>query len=131
MKGELTTKAKKDKPANLRAFDVYVDGDYFKVEVAVPFAQGGNPPVVTKKEKVKIAASTDDTGNLLAPIPGMIIEYKVKVGDKVKAGDTVVVLEAMKMFNNLSAPRDGIVKVIDYSAGDQVAKGDILCYIEA
>jgi pyruvate/oxaloacetate carboxyltransferase len=131
LNGELNAKVRKDKPANLRAFDVYVDGEYFNVEVAVPFAQGVNIPVVTKKEKIEVAASVDDSGNLAAPIPGMIIEYKVKVGDKVKAGDTVVVLEAMKMFNNLSAPCDGVVKVIDLGAGDQVAKGDILCYIEA
>ena len=61
----------------------------------------------------------------------MIIEYKKKVGDSVKAGETVVVLEAMKMFNNLAAPCDGVIKNIDYKVGDSVAKGDILCYIEA
>ena len=47
-----------------------------------------------------------------------------------KANETVVVLEAMKMFNNLGAPCDGIVKNVDYKAGDSVNKGDILCYIE-
>ena len=72
----------------------------------------------------------DDTGNLLAPIPGMIIEYKQNVGDKVKAGDTIVVLEAMKMFNNLGAPCDGVIKNIIRKAGDSVAKGDVLCQIE-
>ena len=73
----------------------------------------------------------DDTGNLVAPIPGMIIEYKKNIGDKVKAGDTIVVLEAMKMFNNLGAPCDGVVKNIIRKAGDSVAKGDILCQIES
>lgn len=60
----------------------------------------------------------------------MIIEYKKKVGDKVKAGETVIVLEAMKMFNNLDASIDGEIKNIDYKAGDSVSKGDVLCYIE-
>lgn len=129
LNSEITAKSPKGKPANLRSFDVYVDGEYFNVEVADQFAKTRRTPVVVKKQKKEIA--TDESGNLLAPIPGMIIEYKVKVGDKVKAGDTIVVLEAMKMFNNLVAPRDGSVKVIDYRAGDQVAKGDILCYIEA
>jgi len=53
------------------------------------------------------------------------------VGDKVKTGDTIVVLEAMKMFNNLAAPCDGTVKIIGYNAGDSIVKGDILCSIEA
>ncbi len=124
LSGELTTK--KDKPANTRAFDVYVDGEHFNVEVADPNARQMGI-VIKKKEEI---AAGDETGNLLAPIPGMIIEYKKKVGDEVKTGDTIVVLEAMKMFNNLDAPCDGIIKNIDHKAGDSVSKGSILCYIE-
>jgi pyruvate/oxaloacetate carboxyltransferase len=129
LSGELTAKAKKEKPAGLRAFDVYVDGEHFNVEVADPNARVYGAAKVQKREKK--AVETDESGNLRVPIPGMIIEYKKKVGDSVKAGETVVVLEAMKMFNNLSAPCDGVIKNIDYKAGDSVAKGDILCYIEA
>ncbi len=124
LSGELTTK--KVKPANARAFDVYVDGEHFNVEVADPNARQMGI-VVKKKEEI---AYGDNSGNLVAPIPGMIIEYQKKVGDKVKAGDTIVVLEAMKMFNNLSAPCDGTVKNNVRKAGDSVAKGDILCQIE-
>jgi len=125
LSGELTTK--KVKPANTKAFDVFVDGEHFNVEVADPNAKQMGM-VVNKKEEI---VSGNDTGNLLAPIPGMIIEYKKKVGDKVKAGDTIVVLEAMKMFNNLDAPCDGVVKNINHKAGDSVSKGAILCYIES
>jgi len=121
---ELT--AKKDKPANTRAFDVYVDGEHFNVEVADPNARQMGI-VVNKKEEI---TTGNETGNLIAPIPGMIIEYKKKVGDEVKAGDIIVVLEAMKMFNNLEAPCDGIIKNIDRKVGDSVSKGAILCYIE-
>jgi len=124
LSGELTTK--KDKPANTKAFDVYVDGEHFNVEVADPDAKQIGFAV---KKKEEITAG-DDNGNLLAPIPGMIIEYKQNVGDKVKAGDTIVVLEAMKMFNNLGAPCDGIIKNIVRKTGDSVAKGDVLCQIE-
>ncbi|MCD4795786.1 MAG: pyruvate carboxylase subunit B, partial [Candidatus Cloacimonetes bacterium] len=127
LSGELTAKAKKEKPAGLRSFDVYVDGDHFNVEVADPNVRTYGMSV---KKKEKKAVETDDSGNLCAPIPGMIIEYKKKVGDKVKAGETVVVLEAMKMFNNLAAPCDGEIKDIDFEAGDSVVKGNILCYIE-
>ena len=124
LSGELT--AKKVKPANIKAFDVYIDGEHFNVEVADPNAKQMGFAV---KKKEEISAG-DDTGNLVAPIPGMIIEYKKKVGDQVKAGDTIVVLEAMKMFNNLDAQCDGVIRNIDHKAGDSVAKGAILCYIE-
>ncbi len=128
LSGELTAKAKKDKPANLRAFDVYVDGEYFNVEVADPNMKGGG---TTLKKKEIQTAETNDSGSLKAPIPGMIVELKIKIGDTVKAGDTVVVLEAMKMFNNLVAPCSGEVKEIKFKVGDSVAKGDVLCHIEA
>ncbi|MDA3814620.1 MAG: pyruvate carboxylase subunit B [Candidatus Cloacimonetes bacterium] len=124
LSGELTTK--KDKPANTRAFDVYVDGEYFNVEIADPNVRQMGM-AVKKKEEI---ATGNDTGNLIAPIPGMIIEYKKKVGDEVKAGDIIVVLEAMKMLNNLEAPCGGIIKNIDRKAGDSVSKGAVLCYIE-
>jgi len=126
--GELTAKAK-TKTANLRSFEVYVDGEHFNVEVADPNAVSSAYSGPKRKEKKTTKA--DVKGNLLAPIPGMIIEYKFKVGDKVKTGDTIVVLEAMKMFNNLAAPCDGTVKIIGYNAGDSIVKGDILCSIEA
>jgi len=128
LSGELTAKAKKDKPANLRAFDVYVDGEYFNVEVTDPNMKGGG---TTFKKKEIQATETNDSGSLKAPIPGMIVELKIKIGDTVKAGDTVVVLEAMKMFNNLVAPCSGEVKEIKFKVGDSVAKGDVLCHIEA
>ena len=128
LSGELTTKAQKDKPANLRAFDVYVDGEHFNVEVADPNMKSGRTTIKKKEEK---SIDSNDSGTLKAPIPGMIIEFKVNVGDKVKVGDTVVVLEAMKMFNNLAAPCDGVVKDIEHKAGDSVGKGEILCKIEA
>ncbi|HUV79031.1 MAG TPA: pyruvate carboxylase subunit B, partial [Desulfobacterales bacterium] len=66
---------------------------------------------------------------LKAPMPGMIVRYSKAVGDAVKKGDTVVILEAMKMENALQAPADGTVKAINYSSGDSVAKNDVLCVI--
>ena len=126
--GELTAKTNKDKPANVRSFDVYVDGEYFNVEVADPNARGARVSPI-KKEKKK-TVEIDRSGTLQAPIPSMIFEYRKNVGDKVKAGETVVVLEAMKMFNNLAAPCNGVIKVINFKAGDSVKKGEILCIIE-
>jgi len=66
---------------------------------------------------------------LKAPMPGMIVRYQKQVGDAVSKGDTVVILEAMKMENALSAPADGTVKAINFSSGDTVSKDDVLCVI--
>lgn len=127
LSGELTAKAKKDKPANLRSFDVYVDGEYFEVEVADPNAPALGTRRIKKEKKVD---DSEQPGSLHAPIPGMISEYKVKVNDEVKKGDVVTVLEAMKMFNNLESPADGIIKEIKYEVGDSVAKGDVILVVE-
>jgi biotin carboxyl carrier protein len=66
---------------------------------------------------------------LKAPIPGMIVRYSKQVGDAVSKGDTVVILEAMKMENALPAPAGGTVRAIHFSVGDSVAKDDVLCVI--
>jgi biotin carboxyl carrier protein len=59
---------------------------------------------------------------LKAPMPGMIISYAVKVGDAVKTGELICVLEAMKMQNSLPAPASGVVKAINFEPGASVAK---------
>ena len=66
---------------------------------------------------------------VVAPLPGTINEIKVKVGDKVNAGDTVVVLEAMKMQNNIDAETSGTITSINVNKGDAVMEGDTLVTI--
>jgi oxaloacetate decarboxylase alpha subunit/pyruvate carboxylase subunit B len=63
-------------------------------------------------------------------MPGVVLKYLVRPGDVVKAGTTVLVLEAMKMQNNLPAPRDGRVVSIGFKPGDNVNRGDVLMTIE-
>ncbi|MBW2251015.1 MAG: acetyl-CoA carboxylase biotin carboxyl carrier protein subunit, partial [Deltaproteobacteria bacterium] len=60
---------------------------------------------------------------------GMIVKYEKQVGDAVSEGETVVVLEAMKMENALPAPASGTIKAINFSSGDSVKKNDVLCVI--
>ena len=64
-----------------------------------------------------------------APMPGMIVKYEKEVGDSVSQGETVVVLEAMKMENALPAPAGGTLKSVNFSSGDSVAKGTVLAVI--
>ena len=66
---------------------------------------------------------------VVAPLPGTINEIKVKVGDKVNTGDTVVVLEAMKMQNNIDAETSGTITSINVNEGDAVMEGDTLVTI--
>jgi len=90
---------------------------------AAPAAPAAAP--APEKEAAPAAAGTP----LSAPMPGMIVKYEKKVGDTVNEGETVVILEAMKMENALSAPASGTITAINYGSGDSVAKGDVLCTI--
>ncbi|MBW3518512.1 acetyl-CoA carboxylase biotin carboxyl carrier protein subunit [Flavobacterium sp. NKUCC04_CG] len=65
-----------------------------------------------------------------APMPGLILEISVQVGQEVLENDNLLILEAMKMENNLSSPRAGIIKSISVSKGDTVEKGQLLIEFE-
>ena len=70
-------------------------------------------------------------GNAIkTPLPGVIIDVKVNIGDTVTKGQTVVVLEAMKMENNINADREGKVVAIEVAKGDTVADGAVLVVLE-
>ncbi|MDH3568248.1 MAG: acetyl-CoA carboxylase biotin carboxyl carrier protein subunit, partial [Desulfobacteraceae bacterium] len=92
-----------------------------------PAAPAPAPP----KPAAPSAPAPADVGGtpMKAPMPGMIVKYSKQVGDAVSKGDTVVILEAMKMENALQAPANGTIKAINYSSGDSVAKDDVLCVI--
>lgn len=68
--------------------------------------------------------------NLKAPMPGLIFEMKVKVGDEVKKGDVLLILVAMKMENAIKAAGDGIVKSIKVNMGESVEKGQLIMEFE-
>ncbi len=100
---------------------------------ASPPAQAtSDSPEVPAKSTITAPKKTEsDAGGtpLKAPMPGIIVSYKKQVGDSVNAGETVVILEAMKMENALPAPAGGIIKSINFAAGDSVARSDVLCII--
>jgi pyruvate carboxylase subunit B len=123
LSGELTSKG----GGATRELEVTVDGETFTVEINDPNAQAAAPRPRRNKEKSK---EVDASGSLIAPIPGMIVEVKKEVGDKVEVGETIVVLEAMKMMNNLESTVNGVVKEVKFGSGDSVSKGDLIMVIE-
>ncbi len=64
--------------------------------------------------------------NIKAPMPGLILDLKVKAGDEVRAGDQLLILEAMKMENIIKSPGDGTVKSVKVKKGDTVEKNQVL-----
>ena len=84
-------------------------------------------PVVPAASAPTAPTAAPVSGNTIkTPLPGVIIDVKVNVGDSVTKGQTVVVLEAMKMENNINADRDGKVTAIQVAKGDTVADGAVL-----
>lgn len=90
---------------------------------AAPKTESG-APVVARPAAVK------SKGGVKSPLPGVILDIKVKEGDMVKRGDVIVVLEAMKMENNINADRDGKVTAVKVNKGESVLEGTDLIIIE-
>jgi 3-methylcrotonyl-CoA carboxylase alpha subunit len=82
------------------------------------------------EEEERGPADKDDTGSIVAPMPGKIIAVKVKVGSKVEPDSVVLILEAMKMQNDLLAGRAGTVKEVRVKAGDVVEADKTLVVLE-
>ena len=88
------------------------------------------PRTATGEKVIKAAPAATGKYTVKSPLPGVIMSVLVKVGDTVKASDTVISLEAMKMENAIHAGRDGKVTSIDVNVGDSVLEGHTLVTIE-
>ena len=82
------------------------------------------------KPRFKMPGTEVTIGGLIAPMPGKVIDVKVKKGKKVKAGDTLVILEAMKMEHSIKASKDGTVSELLISVNDQVENGALLMVVK-
>ena len=118
---------------------VEVNGTHYTVEMEKkPKAAPAPKPVIRPVAKptvtpavapaAKPAASAKS--GVKSPLPGVILDIKVNVGDEVKKGQTVIILEAMKMENSINADKDGKVTAINVSKGESVLEGTDLVIIE-
>ena len=126
----------------MRKFSITVNGQAYEVEVEeiggapvfaaapAPAAAAPAPAAAPKAAPAPAAApkASVPTGGepVNCPMPGTILDVKVSVGQAVKNGDTLVILEAMKMENEIAAPRDGVVASINVTKGATVGTGDVL-----
>ncbi len=121
---------------------IRLDGDTFATTVArrptadgvdyAVFADGTSRTLrlVDPLDVTQYEAVASGEGAVRAPLPGKIIDLRVKAGDKVSKGQPLLVLEAMKMEHTLAAPADGTVKTVRYAVGEQVAEGAELVEFE-
>lgn len=120
----------------MKKYTITVNGTAYEVEVeemggvaapkaaAAPAAAPKAAPAAAPAPAAKPVAAGAAT--ISAPMPGKVLEVKVKAGDAVKAGDVLMILEAMKMQNEIMAPADGTISDVRISAGQTVGTGDVM-----
>ena len=130
----------------MRKFNVNVNGTLYEVEVdeiqAGAAAAPARKPIpaaapkaaapkaaAPKAAPARPAAAPAGAETVKAPMPGNILEVRVKDGQSVQAGDVLFILEAMKMENEIMAPAAGIVSGVAVQKGSAVANGAVLCHI--
>ena len=97
---------------------------------AAPAAPAPAPqPIAPAAPAAEPAAPAGKGTAVQSPLPGVILDIKVAVGDQVKAGQTVAILEAMKMQNNIEAECDGVITAIKVSKGDNILEGSDIVII--
>ncbi len=121
-------------PRVLREVTAEVDGRRYQVKLWVPDlgdppAPGGATARTATSKRPRAAASGAGSGNVAVPMQGTIVKVLVTEGDAVEIGQTVCVLEAMKMENNVNADKAGTVKEVKVSVGDSVGPGDVVAVI--
>ncbi len=94
-----------------------------KGQIADVFTAHGATKIIVIDPFIQIAEASALAGRLTAPMPGKLVSITVKAGDAVKAGQTLAVMEAMKMEHTIAAPKDGVISEILYAAGDQISDG--------
>ena len=124
-----------DAPLVQRQTTVEVNGRRFDVKLWVPESAGVAAAGPAKKKTARAASGSGGgagggSGQIAVPMQGTIVKVLVEVGQAVEAGQSVVVLEAMKMENQIEADKSGTIKAINVKPGDTVGAGDVVVVIE-
>ena len=115
--------------------ELEVNGTNYLVKMKEEIKSRKTPTLVRKPsttapvEPVKVNPSSSKT-TITAPIPGVVLSLKVQVGDTIKANDSLMILEAMKMENNIVSEKSGTVTAINVKPGQQVLQGEVMIEIE-
>ena len=118
----------------MKNYRITVNGVAYDVAVEeIRADQMGTAPVITppkapapaKKAPAKVKGKAGSV-EVKAPMPGKIVDVKVKAGDAVKKGAVALILEAMKMENEICVPQDGVIASVEISVGDAVEGGSVL-----
>jgi biotin carboxyl carrier protein len=112
-----------EKDYNAKTYTLKVQGAIYTVKIANALDQ-------LIEQMGLSTASSKKINQIKAPMPGLILDISVKVGDEVKENDTLLILEAMKMENSITSPRDGIIKTIAVKKGAAVDKNQLLIEFE-
>jgi 3-methylcrotonyl-CoA carboxylase alpha subunit len=121
--------------AELGRMDLLIDGQPVTAYVSSDMAKrwvtiDGQTSMLTKTSGAKQGVRHDHAGGLIAPMPGQVRSVSVSVGDAVKKGQTLVVIEAMKMEIRIQALKDGTVKIVHVKQGQTVEREQILIEME-
>ena len=116
----------------MKLYRIKVNGKVYEVEVEAVEEKQGSVSAAAAAPAVKPASQPDSNGSkaILAPIAGKILEIRVKVGETVTKGQTVMIIEAMKLENEIQSAYDGKVREILVENGSDVHNKDVLIVLE-
>ena len=98
-----------------------LDGENYRVSIDSQANSASNN--IRAQHKV---SSSVDNNQIVSPLPGIVVSLAISIGDNVARGQTVCVIEAMKMENNITAPRDGVIESIEIAVGQEVGNRQVL-----
>ncbi|WP_294099939.1 biotin/lipoyl-containing protein [uncultured Ruminococcus sp.] len=113
----------------MKRYNITVNGKAYDVAVEEVGGSAAAPVAAAPAAPAPAAAPVADGTKVTAPMPGTILDIKVAVGDTVKSGQAICVLEAMKMENDVNAPCDGKVLSVNTTKGSAVETGAVLAVI--
>ena len=112
-----------DSDFNRKKYTIKVNKHSYVVDIS-------NPLDLLIKKMGFTFGTTKHVNSIKAPMPGLILDIHVKVGQKVKTEQALLILEAMKMENVIISPRDGVIKSVNIAKGDAIEKGHLLIELE-